>query len=293
MPNHTRPLPPWERRSAHPRHPTGRARRRWPRAYDGGSADEGSGVNRRYRRAADRERSEERRRRTRPPLSMDALRRSPVRNGLIGLAVAGVATPLAVNRYQESLRTDPSHEQIQTDPTAGRQVGEADVSAAWSRMEAERTTAGSARDQVVRSNLQEYAAYGLSQEMAEDIYDIAQEANVDPEVAFGLVRAESSFKNTSTSRVGAVGLMQLMPKTAAWLAPGTTTGDLRDPETNLRLGMKYLRQLIDKYDGDEDLALTAYNRGPGTVDRILKRGGNPDNGYAAFVRTGDVGSHEG
>jgi soluble lytic murein transglycosylase-like protein len=59
---------------------------------------------------------------------------------------------------------------------------------------------------------------------------------------------------------------------------------LRDPETNLRVGFKYLRYLLDKYNGDENLALTAYNRGPGTVDKALRRGGNPDNGYAAFVR---------
>ena len=74
---------------------------------------------------------------------------------------------------------------------------------------------------------------------------------------------------------------------------GTTRADLRDQETNLRIGFKYLKQLVDKYDGNENLALTAYNRGPGTVDRVLKRGGNPDNGYADFVRTGNVGNHKG
>ena len=101
----------------------------------------------------------------------------------------------------------------------------------------------------------------------------------------------SSLK--ATSRVGAVGLTQLMPATAKWLEPGTTRDDLRDTETNLRIGFGYLRDLIDKYDGDENLALSAYNRGPGTVDRILKRGGNPDNGYSAFVKTGKVGNHKG
>jgi hypothetical protein len=69
--------------------------------------------------------------------------------------------------------------------------------------------------------------------------------------------------------------------------------ELRDPQVNLSIGFRYLRELIDKYDGDERMALLAYNRGPGTVDRVLKRGGNPDNGYAGFVRTGNVGSHRG
>jgi soluble lytic murein transglycosylase-like protein len=61
---------------------------------------------------------------------------------------------------------------------------------------------------------------------------------------------------------------------------------LFQPETNLRVGFRYLRYLIDKYEGDTELALLAYNRGPGTVDRILDRGGDPDNGYATKVLRG-------
>ena len=289
----TRSLPPWERRSALPRHSTGRPRRRWPRAYDGGTPEQ-DGVNRRYRRDADQERrAEDRRRRTPRPMALDSLRNNPMRNGLIGLAVAGVATPLAVNRYQEALRTDPSHEATIAQAGASATVGDVEVANAWKAMETERTTAETAREQVIASNLAEYESYGLSRQLAEDIYDLAAEAQVDPEIAYGLVRAESSFKNSSTSHVGAVGLTQLMPKTAAWLVPGTTTSELRDPETNLRIGFKYLRDLIDKYDGDVDKALTAYNRGPGTVDRALKRGANWDNGYANFVKTGDIGDHKG
>lgn len=232
------------------------------------------------------------RRRTRLP-SMDNLRRSPIRNGLIGIAVAGAAAPIAVDRYQQALRTDPSHERMSTRADDVVAATEGGVAAAYNELEAERTTEEATREQAIAQNVEEYSSFGLTPEMAGDIYDIAREADVDPEIAFGLVRAESSFKNSSTSHVGAVGLMQLMPRTAAWLVPGTTTSDLRNPDTNLRIGMKYLKQMIDKYDGDVDMALTAYNRGPGTVDRILKRGGNPDNGYAGFVRTGDVGSHKG
>ena len=132
----------------------------------------------------------------------------------------------------------------------------------------------------------EYRAqgYNLSLDLAEEIHEAATDHGIDPEVAFGLVRAESSFRNAATSTVGAVGLTQLMPATARWLEPGITRSDLRDPETNLRIGFMYLRQLIDKYEGDVNLALVAYNRGPGTVDKALKRGRNPDNGYADFVR---------
>src|SRR5690606_28559925 len=76
---------------------------------------------------------------------------------------------------------------------------------------------------------------------------------------------------------------QVMPRTAAWLEPGTTSKDLYDRKTNLRLGFRYLDQMIDKYKGDVKLALLAYNRGPGTVDKVLARGGDPDNGYADRV----------
>ena len=97
------------------------------------------------------------------------------------------------------------------------------------------------------------------------------------------MKTESGFKNSATSHVGAIGLTQLMPATARWLKPGVTRSQLRDSETNLSIGFRYLRELIEKYDGDTELALLAYNRGPGTVDRVLKRGGNPDNGYADMV----------
>lgn len=141
---------------------------------------------------------------------------------------------------------------------------------------------------------EEYQAqgYDLTLDLAEEIHEAAEEHGIDPQIAFGLVRAESSFRNQATSSVGAVGLTQLMPSTARWLVPGTTRSELRDPETNLKIGFRYLRNLIDKYDGDVDLALVAYNRGPGTVDRALKRGRDPDNGYADFVRGEKDHGHE-
>lgn len=274
-------------RGVGPRHPT--ARRRWPRAYDGGVEE--PHVNRRYDPELARDRETERRRSRRRSL-LDELRQSPVRNGLVGLAVVGSAAPIAVNRYQQALRNNPEHEQLMARIAPVDLVSDSSVATAWRAMKTESSDAAAAREGVVSRKLTEFEEYGLTRELAEDIYDMAVKAEIDPEVAYGLVRAESSFKNQATSYVGAVGLTQLMPATAKWLEPGVTRDDLREPETNLRIGFGYLRQLIDKYDGNEDLALVAYNRGPGTVDRILKRGGNPDNGYASFVRTGDVGDHE-
>jgi soluble lytic murein transglycosylase-like protein len=277
-----KPPAPWDRRSELPRHPNGRARRRWPRAYDGGTPEE-EGVNRRYRRKFEGDRRTGAARHARKRQALDSLRQSPIRNGLVGLAVVGTAAPLAVNRYQTALRTDASHERIVTAEPETR-MSDDSVTAAWEALEMAQNSEEVDRERVIEESLERYAAYPLDRDLAERIYDRALEAEVDPEIAFGLIRAESSFRNTSTSVVGAVGLTQLMPRTAAWLEPGVTTRQLRDPDTNLRIGLKYLKQLTDKYKGDVDLALVAYNRGPGTVDRALKRGQNPDNGYSAFVR---------
>ena len=120
--------------------------------------------------------------------------------------------------------------------------------------------------------------------LAQQIHEAALKNDIDPEIAFGLVKTESGFEDAATSHVGAIGLTQLMPATARWLKPGVTRSQLRDSETNLSIGFRYLRDLIEKYDGNTDLALTAYNRGPGTVDRALRRGRDPDNGYAGMVR---------
>lgn len=277
-----RPPPPWERRQREARHPVGRTRRRWPRAYDGGVPDRNR-LNRRYRRAFDGAANAERRRRV--ASGFQQIRRSPARSGLIGLVVAGAAVPVATQRFQAD-RTDPGHEQTVQLPPHER-INDAQITEAWEAMEAERLAGESEeriREETIRENMARYSEYNVSRQMAEQIYDAAVENEIDPDIAFGLVRAESSFRNTATSVVGATGLTQLMPRTAAWMEPGVTPNQLRDQRTNLRIGFKYLNYLMDKYDGNADLALLAYNRGPGTVDRALRQGANPDNGYADFVK---------
>jgi hypothetical protein len=255
-----------------------RLARRYRRAYDGAGDDASE------RRARDGVMLPRRRRRG----LLQGLRgRSPLRDGLIGLAMVGAATPLAMSRLG-TLRTDPSHEQTLRVAMALRPMTDEAVGSAW-RSESDRITADrqGVRDTMVEQKVERYAELGLDRRLAETIYDIALENDIDPDVAFGLVRTESEFKATARSHVGAIGLTQLMPATARWLRPGTTADDLHQPEINMRIGFKYLRELIDKYDGNQRLALLAYNRGPGTVDRVLKRGGDPDNGYAEAVISGD------
>lgn len=125
--------------------------------------------------------------------------------------------------------------------------------------------------------------YGIDPELAVAIAHAARSEGIDPELGFRLVRVESRFRERAVSPVGALGLTQLMPRTAAELQPGITREQTFDRDTNLRLGFRYLRWLLDVYDGDIEEALHAYNRGPGTVKRVRAAGRNPANGYADMV----------
>jgi soluble lytic murein transglycosylase-like protein len=125
--------------------------------------------------------------------------------------------------------------------------------------------------------------YRIPADLAADIYDIARQEGIDPVVAFSLVRVESAFLRNAVSSKGAVGLTQLMPSTAAFLEPGIAYQQLFDRQTNLRIGFRYLRMLLQQYDGDLRLALLAYNRGPTRVDSIRRAGGDPNNGYPRMV----------
>lgn len=128
--------------------------------------------------------------------------------------------------------------------------------------------------------------YDIPADLAADINDIALSEGIAPALAFRLVQVESQFYRRAVSPVGAVGLAQLMPPTAFELDPSLDYQDLFDRKTNLRLGFRYLRQMINRYDGNLRLALLAYNRGPGTVDSIRRVGGDPANGYARAVLGG-------
>jgi len=127
------------------------------------------------------------------------------------------------------------------------------------------------------------SAYAIPADLAERIEEIALAEGIDVKLAFGLVAVESEFNRHAVSPVGAVGYTQLMPSTARYFRPDLEREDLFDRDTNLRVGFRFLKTLINKYDGNVALALTAYNRGPDKVDGILRDGGDPDNGYARLV----------
>lgn len=132
--------------------------------------------------------------------------------------------------------------------------------------------------------------YHIGADLAGNIVDVASAEGIDPELAFRLVKLESDFNVRATSPVGAVGLTQVMPSTAKYYVKEVTREKLYDPQTNLRVGFRYLRGLVNEYDGDVKLALLVYNRGPVAVAKSRAQGDNPSNGYDRILTKGYRGS---
>jgi len=112
----------------------------------------------------------------------------------------------------------------------------------------------------------------------------AIEFKLDPALIFSVISEESRFNNSAASKVGAVGLMQIMPKTSKEIANelGIKNFDIQmlgNPEINIRLGSCYLKKLIVWYDGNLILALSAYNAGIGIVEGWLKNGNKDINTF--------------
>jgi soluble lytic murein transglycosylase-like protein len=95
------------------------------------------------------------------------------------------------------------------------------------------------------------------------ILHAGEQYGVDPRLVHAVIWQESKYKNEAVSHVGAQGLMQLMPATAKRFG----CEDPNDAESNVNAGVKYLRVLLKRFDGDVTLALAGYNAGEGNVDK--------------------------
>lgn len=96
-----------------------------------------------------------------------------------------------------------------------------------------------------------------------EIQEAAKAQELNPALIAAVIHAESNFKPQARSQVGAQGLMQIMPATQRHL--GCRNGF--DPQQNIRAGSKYLRELINRFNGNLVNAIAAYNAGPGAVER--------------------------
>jgi len=101
------------------------------------------------------------------------------------------------------------------------------------------------------------------------VQDAATKHNLDPALVKAVIGVESGWNQTAISRKGALGLMQLIPSTAGEMG----VGNAFDPVENVNGGAAYLRSLLDRFHGDLEKSLAAYNAGPGAVERV---GGIPN-----------------
>ncbi len=119
------------------------------------------------------------------------------------------------------------------------------------------------------------------------------EYGLDPTYVAGVIYTESKFRERAVSRVGARGLMQIMPKTGAEIAQALgerldpeNADDLErlfDPETSIRYGCYYLRQQLDRFDQNAAVTLAAYNAGPEKAAKWLKEYGLDDDGRIKYI----------
>jgi soluble lytic murein transglycosylase len=110
-----------------------------------------------------------------------------------------------------------------------------------------------------------------------EIRPAAELAGVPPNLVYGIIREESAFDVTAMSRVGARGLMQVMPATgrevAGKLGLAYSEARLDDPAYNVRLGSTYFGQVLRMFDGRTELALAGYNGGPYRMKRLWREAG--------------------
>ena len=128
--------------------------------------------------------------------------------------------------------------------------------------------------------------YAIPADLSATIYDNAVAEGIPAAVAFQLVKIESDFKNTASSYASAIGLTQLRLPTARAYDSRLNESDLRNPDVNLRIGFRYLKDLLKRFDNNVALALEAYNKGPTLVAAQQELGTQIEGKYSRAVLGG-------
>ena len=122
----------------------------------------------------------------------------------------------------------------------------------------------------------------------------AAEYRIPEAILYAVIKCESDFDSTAVSAAGAIGLMQMMPDTFAYLCErtgsGYETGMLYDPETNIRYGAYYLSMLYDRF-GVWDTAFAAYNCGPTRVQGWIDEGKADESGHLTEIPIGQTATY--
>ncbi|MCM0000542.1 MAG: lytic transglycosylase domain-containing protein [Erythrobacter sp.] len=172
-------------------------------------------------------------------------------------AAAGLAFSLAGEARADVLELDAHGARWVTGPLVGQNAAPAPAASAEPAMpgEAPSVPAFAIADPAL-------SARGIPPRYAAKIAELAARFDLSPSLLEALVWQESRWNENAVSPVGAQGLAQLMPGTARYLGV-----DPRDPFANLEGGARYLREQLDRFGGDIEKALAAYNAGPGRVER--------------------------
>ena len=203
-----------------------------------------------------------------------------LRGGVLLAAAVGIG---ALGGWNKAVRAASDHATLPDIALVARQMGSLSE-----QLEAAKGETAVVKLQLERANaiLENSTRYQIPADLAAAIYDIALSEGIDPSLGYQLVKIESQFNRKAKSAMQAFGYTQLQLATARFYQADIKERDLYDRDTNLRLGFRFLNELLARFHYDVHLALLAYNRGPARVDQILAQGGNPANGYSDAVLKG-------
>ena len=203
-----------------------------------------------------------------------------LRGGVLLAAAVGIG---ALGGWNKAVRAASDHATIPDASLIARRMGNLSE-----QLEAAKGETMVLKLQLERANtiLENSTRYQIPADLSAAIYDLALSEGIDPSLGYQLVKIESQFNRKAKSNMRAYGYTQLQVETARFYQPNIQEKDLYDRDTNLRLGFRFLNELLARFQYDVHLALLAYNRGPKRVDQILAQGGNPANGYSDAVLKG-------